>query len=189
MQGNYFNNAINIARNICIKKIKKGDIVVDATMGNGNDTLFLAELIGDIGRIYSFDIQENAVKNTMEKLKNSNIKCEVNLILDGHENINKHVKEKVSLVIFNLGYLPRAEHRVTTKSDTTITAIQKSLEILDAYGLVIIVVYHGHPEGKDEKIAIEEFISNLNQREYNVVQMNFVNQINNPPMLIVIEKR
>ena len=49
--------------------VKEGDICIDATAGNGNDTLVLCELVGDAGKVFAFDIQEMAVKNTRERLE------------------------------------------------------------------------------------------------------------------------
>ncbi|MEA4828255.1 MAG: class I SAM-dependent methyltransferase [Clostridium sp.] len=189
MEKNYLTNAMNLAKEIALKKLENGDVAVDATMGNGNDTIFLANLVGDNGKVYSFDIQEMAIKNTKDKLMKSNIINGVYLIHDGHENIDKYVSEKVKLVMFNLGYLPSASHEIATKAETTIVAIQKSLCLLKKNGVVLLVIYHGHESGKEEKTVIEKFVTTLNQKEYNVVRMEFMNQINNPPLLIVIEKR
>lgn len=189
MNKNYFNNAVAISKDICIKKLKKGDIVVDATMGNGNDTVFLAEIVGESGKVYAFDIQEKAILNTQKKIIEKNLFKHVQLINDGHENMDKYVTHKVSLVIFNLGYLPKGEHFITTKADTTLSALKKALDLIDENGVVILVVYYGHEQGKVEKIFLEEYIKTLNQKEYNVVKMDFINQINSPPILIVIEKR
>ncbi|KYH28138.1 16S rRNA m(4)C1402 methyltransferase [Clostridium thermopalmarium DSM 5974] len=185
----FFTNSMNLAKNIAIRKLDKGDIAVDATMGNGNDTVFLANLVGEEGKVYSFDIQEVALENTQRKLIENNIFNRVQLIHDGHENIDKYVKENVNLIMFNLGYLPKASHEITTKGETTIIALEKSLKILNKGGVILIVIYYGHENGKVEKEMVEEFTSKLNQKEYNVVRLQFINQINNPPMLIAVEKR
>ncbi|WMJ81051.1 class I SAM-dependent methyltransferase [Clostridium sp. MB40-C1] len=189
MEKNYLTNSLNLGKELCMKKVMKGDIVVDATMGNGNDTVFLASLVGENGKVYAFDIQENALENTKEKIIKQNLNNQVKLIKDGHENIERYVKEEVKLVMFNLGYLPGKDKKVTTKADTTLIAIQKSLNILRKSGIIILIIYHGHKEGKEEKVLIENYIKNLDQKQYNVIQLSFVNQINNPPILIAIEKR
>ncbi|QGU96779.1 methyltransferase domain-containing protein [Clostridium bovifaecis] len=180
---------MNLAKAIAINKLRSGDTVIDATMGNGNDTVFLAGLVGKEGKVYSFDIQDIAIENTEEKLKSANIFSNVKLIHDGHENIDKYVNEKVKLVMFNLGYLPSASHEITTKAETTITAIKKSLEVLDRDGVILLVIYHGHDNDKMERCAVEKLASNLDQKEYNVIRLEFINQMNNPPLLIAIEKR
>lgn len=170
------------------KIINKGDIVVDATMGNGYDTVFLSKLVGESGKVYSFDIQELALKSTSEKLEKESIK-NVELILDGHENILNYVKEKISCVIFNLGYLPKGNHSIITKPNTTIKAINNSLNILKENGIVSICIYSGHVGGNEEKEEVYNFVRKINQNDFNVLHTKFINQINNPPELILIEKK
>ncbi|WP_027623898.1 tRNA (mnm(5)s(2)U34)-methyltransferase [Clostridium lundense] len=189
MKKNFFTNSMNLAKEICKIKLSRGDIVVDATAGNGNDTVFLAELVGEDGKVYSFDVQKSALEKTKEKLKEKNMKHFVQLILDGHENLDKYVKEDIQLIMFNLGYLPNGARNITTKGETTVIAVKKALQILKENGIVILVIYHGHEEGKEEKILLKEFTSSLNQKQYNVINLSFTNQINNPPELICIEKR
>lgn len=189
MEKNYLTNAMNLGKELCIKKVKNGDVVVDATMGNGNDTLFLSKLVGDNGKVYAFDIQKEAIKNTRKRLKEEGVLDRVNLIEDGHENMDKYILDKVDLVMFNLGYLPKGEHEITTKAETTLKAIKKSLKILKKNGILIVIIYHGHKNGKEEKIAIENYSKELNQKEYNVIDLSFINEVNNPPVLLAIEKR
>lgn len=170
------------------KFIEKGDIVVDATMGNGYDTVFLSKLVGECGKVYSFDVQKEALKSTAKKIEKENLK-NVELILDGHENILKYVKEEISCVVFNLGYLPRGDHNLITKPQTTIKAIKDSLSLLKENGLISICIYSGHSGGEEEKDAVYEFCKNLDQNEFNVFKNKFINQVNNPPELILIEKK
>lgn len=186
---NIFNNVVKVSKTICRAKIEKDDLVVDATMGNGNDTAFLCDLVGEKGRVYAFDIQEQALTNTRERLKDLGFEERAELIHDGHENIDKYIREKVSLVIYNLGYLPSADHGLTTTSETTIRSVEKTLDILKQNGLVLLVVYPGHESGLQEKIDLETFTGNLKQKQFNVFNVKFTNQVNNPPELICIEKR
>ena len=171
------------------KVINKGDIVVDATMGNGYDTKYLAEKVGEEGFVYSFDIQETALKSTKKRLDKENLSDRVKLILDGHENLDAYVKEEVACVVFNLGYLPRAKHIIITKPDTTLEAIKKSLKLLKPNGIISIAAYIGHEGGLEEKNYICEYLNSLDQSEFNVLHMQFTNQINNPPQLILVEKK
>src|SRR3712207_586497 len=143
--------------------IELGDIVIDATMGNGYDTKYLAEKVGENGLVYSFDVQEEAIKSTRKKLEKSQLIDRVKLILDGHENMDSYITEGVSCVLFNLGYLPRAKHQIITKPDTTIKAIEKSLEVLKPHGVVSIAIYTGHEGGMDEFNAVFEYVKNLDQ--------------------------
>lgn len=185
---NLFQNAVEISKTIAESKLKDGDVAVDCTMGNGNDTAFLCSLVGENGKIYAFDIQESAVINTRKKLLELNLVGRAELILDGHQTIDKYIKENVKLVIFNLGYLPKGNHEITTEKETTIEAVKKCLDILKYNGIILLVIYPGHEKGKEEKEALENFTSGLNQKEYNVAKLTFMNQINNPPELICIEK-
>lgn len=184
----YFNNATNIAKELIKKKVIKGSIVVDATVGNGYDTLLLAELIGEEGKVYGFDIQQSAINNTKQKLIKNNLNERVYLIKDSHENIDKHIVSKVDLVVFNLGYLPGGNHDIVTKAETTIIAIAKSLELLKKNGLLLVTTYVGHNEGKTEDKYINEYFSHLDQKKFNVLKFEFINQINNPPLLYGVEK-
>ena len=169
--------------------LQEGDIVVDATMGNGYDTKYLAEKVGENGFVYAFDVQEEAIKSTSKKLEKENLSSRVKLILDGHENMDKYVEGEISCVLFNLGYLPRADHNIITKPETTIQAIKHSLRLLKPHGIVSIAIYTGHPGGLEEKNTIYEFVKNLDQSEFNVLECGFINQINNPPQLVLIEKK
>ncbi|WP_446899711.1 tRNA (mnm(5)s(2)U34)-methyltransferase [Clostridium sp. LBM24168] len=162
---------------------------MDATMGNGNDTLFLLNIVGNTGKVYAFDIQKTAIINTRNRISKNGKLTSVELINDGHENIDKYVDKKVKLIMFNLGYLPGGDHSIATHCETTIIALKKSLNLLDKNGVIILVIYYGHKEEKIEKSMLEEYTSSLEQRKYNVVKISFENQINNPPFLIVIEKR
>ncbi|WP_324824595.1 class I SAM-dependent methyltransferase [Sinanaerobacter sp. ZZT-01] len=183
-----FKNAVEIAKKICLMKVEEGDIIVDATMGNGNDTAFLCSLVGETGKVYAFDVQETALNNTRKCLLEAQYQQRAQLILDGHENMDRYVTAKVKLILFNLGYLPKGNHAITTKKETTLKAVEKSLDALEESGVLLLVLYPGHLSGREEKEALEYFTSNLNQKRYTVTKHSFLNQINNPPELICIEK-
>ncbi|WP_455718032.1 class I SAM-dependent methyltransferase [Anaerosporobacter sp.] len=187
-QEKVYKNAVEIAKVLCEQKLHYGDIAIDCTMGNGNDTAFLCELVGDSGKVYAFDIQETAIENTRRLLSDYNLLERAELILDGHQNVDKYVTSKVKFVIFNLGYLPKGDHRVVTKTETTLPAIEKCLNLLQKNGVIILVLYPGHESGTEEKKNIVEYVSNLPQKEYSVSHLHFLNQINNPPELVCIEK-
>ena len=189
LRAKYINKITEVNKIFLDKIIEKGDVVIDATMGNGYDTVYLGNLVGENGKVYAFDVQEEALKSTRKKVERDNMTERVELILDGHENIDKYVKEEVSCVVFNLGYLPRAKHMIITKPDTTLEAIKKSLSLLKPNGLVSIAAYIGHEGGLEEKDYICEYLNSLDQNEFNVLHMQFTNQINNPPQLILIEKK
>lgn len=170
------------------KLIKEGDTVVDATAGNGNDTAFLAGLVGETGRVYAFDIQQKAIEKTSERLQTMGLFERVSVIHDGHQNMDLYVKEAVRTVVFNLGYLPRGDHNIHTEGDTTVEAINKAMELIVPNGLVILVVYYGGDSGFDEKEHVLDYIKTIDSTRFAVMQTEFVNQPNCPPILVCIEK-
>lgn len=180
------------AHQLLQKSISQGDIAIDATMGNGHDTLFLANLVGDNGKVYSFDIQEEAYQSTLTKLKQVEY-TNVSLHLCGHqhilETVSKQDQGNVAGAIFNLGYLPGGDKSIVTRAETTIQAIEQLLQILKSEGIIVLVIYHGHQEGAIERDILLEYVKNIDQKEANVLQYQFINGINHPPFIIAIEKR
>ena len=181
-------NSLAISHELIKKVVNLGDTVVDATMGNGNDTLLLARLVGDKGKVYSFDIQDCALTNTRNKLREVGVADFVELIKDGHQNIDIHVPKGIRAVMFNLGYLPKGDHSIGTKADTTIEALKKSMELLMYGGIIMMVIYYGGDSGFDEKEAVLEYVKTIDCRKYSVLVSDFVNQINCPPIAVCIEK-
>ena len=151
----YFINPVDIVRRIMFDYVKEGDIVVDCTVGNGNDTLNLAKLVGDSGKVYGFDIQSIAINITKEKLEKKGLENRVLLIQDSHENIDKYLLDKISLVVYNLGYLPKGDKSIKTNPVSTIKSIKKTLPLLKSNGLLLITCYTGHEGGKEEKEEVE----------------------------------
>lgn len=180
--------------------IKTNDVVVDATMGNGYDTQFLAELGANV---YAFDVQEEALNATEKRLDDAGIKNQifeknlsnlltepsVNLVLSGHEKLSEYVKEPIKAAIFNLGYLPKTDKSVFTKADTTLTALDALTNQLVVGGRIAIMIYYGHEGGMEEKDAVIKWTSSLPQKDWEVTSYAPLNQIHTPPILVLIEKR
>lgn len=178
------------AHQVLKESVVKGDTVVDATVGNGNDTVLLASLVGHTGKVYGFDIQKQALQTTKEKLLLTGLLPQTELIQDGHENMNQHISDdtRISAAVFNLGCLPKGDKDIITQANTTIPALQQTLKLLRKGGLITIMVYYGHEGGKEEKDEVEKFVHTLPQDDFHVLEYKFVNQINNPPYLYIIEK-
>ena len=176
---------IEFAHELAKEKVNINDTCVDMTIGNGNDTLLLCKLSKFV---YGFDIQNQALENTSALLKEN--KCDnYKLILDSHEFIDNYISEKVKLFIYNLGYLPSGDKAITTLYESTINSLNKALYLLDNKGIIIMVVYPGHEQGLIESVKVLEYVKTLPQKEYDVVKYEFINQINNPPFVIVIERK
>ncbi len=181
-------NALSLSHDMLEKVVEKNDIVVDATCGKGNDTIFLANLVGAGGRVYSFDVQDKAIEIAKRSVNENGLSDIVQFVCDGHENLDFYVNDTLSAVVFNLGYLPTGDHSISTEPYTTIIGIQKSLKLIKKNGLVVVVVYSGGDTGFVEKSRVLDFVKKLDAKKYNVMQVDFVNQINNPPILVCIEK-
>lgn len=174
---------LELAHDFLAQVITQEDIVVDATMGNGYDTLFLARLAK---QVYAFDIQEKALEKTSQRLQEAGL-TNVELLLQGHETVDQFVTE-VKAAIFNLGYLPSADKNIITKPQTTIEALEKLCRMLIKGGRIAVMIYYGHEGGDIERDAVMDFVSQLPQQEYTATIYRTLNQINNPPFLVMIEK-
>ncbi|MEN6348406.1 MAG: class I SAM-dependent methyltransferase [Syntrophomonas sp.] len=188
MAESLFKNAVHISRQVISQVVKPGDIVVDATCGRGNDTLLLARLAGEKGRVYAFDIQDAAIETTRFLLQKNEVAGRVELFKTSHAFIDTYIKDKVKAVMFNLGYLPGGNHDIKTEAGSTVEALRKSLELLDVGGLISIVFYLGHPGGQDELEAVRSYLSGLCQQDFEVMENRYLNQINNPPQVILVYK-
>ncbi|QDP99842.1 rRNA methyltransferase [Lysinibacillus fusiformis] len=179
---------LQYAQQLLTDAIEVGDTVVDATAGNGHDTLFLAQLVGDDGQVFAFDVQKSAVDATLYRLLDNALEHRALVLHTGHEHVAKHVQKPVTAAIFNLGYLPGSDHDIITKPNTTILAITDLLQLLKIGGIIVLVIYHGHPGGKEERDAVIEYVSHLPQKYVHVLKYEFLNQQNDPPFIIALEK-
>ncbi|EAK8872499.1 methyltransferase domain-containing protein [Listeria monocytogenes] len=171
------------------KVVRPGDYVIDATCGNGHDTLLLAELVGINGHVLGFDIQQMAVDETKARLENAGVSSQVELVCASHARIPAYTSRPVRAAIFNLGYLPGGDKEITTTADSTLESIGHLMQLLEVGGVVILVIYHGHPAGKIEKDAVVTFCEAIPQQDFHVLSYQFINQKNDAPLVIIIEKR
>ncbi|GGE77879.1 class I SAM-dependent methyltransferase [Priestia taiwanensis] len=181
------------ARTILQKAISEGNVAVDATMGNGHDTHFLAELVGESGHVFAYDIQQEAITNTTIRLQEHHVLERTTLLHESHakvaETIPAHLHGNITAAIFNLGYLPGGDKHITTAANSTIEAIEKLLEIMAFEGIIVLVIYHGHPEGQVERDELLHYVQAIPQEKAHILQYQFINQVNNPPFIVAIEKR
>jgi hypothetical protein len=168
--------------------LQPGDVAVDATCGNGKDTLFLAACVVPGGKVYSVDIDCRALKETEQLLVSTTLSSYVELLNAGHEQLADLVTEPVKAVVFNLGYLPGAEDSFTTHKDTTIKALDAALALLCPGGIITVCLYTGHEGGSEEAGAVEEWAASLAPKEFNVWRSRQLNRPPTAPYLIVVEK-
>lgn len=183
--------ALHFSHSLLEEILQPGDHVIDATMGNGYDTVFMAEKIGKTGHVYSFDVQKEALLSTKSKLTEQDLLDRTSLFLQGHETLGTVVDEAqpIKAGIFNLGYLPKSDKSVITLPETTRTAMEEILKRLVPRGRMILVVYYGHEGGEKELDMVQDYCQSLPQEKYNVLKYQFINQKNNPPILYCIEKK
>lgn len=189
MNKRFFPKTVKIAHKLVKEIVDEGDIVIDATAGNGHDTLFLAKLVGFGGKVYSFDIQKEAILSTEKKVREENLLKRIILINKGHQHLLEFIKESnIKAIMFNLGYLPGGDHSLITKPETTLVALESSINLLTKGGIITIVLYTGHPGGEKEAKAIENWVKKLSNTDFDCVCFNYLNKPNNPPYLICIQK-
>lgn len=161
--------------------------LVDATCGNGFDTLFLCNVAGRSGHVTGFDLQNDAIERTNDLLmKNLNF-VNYKLINDSHEFINKYISSYIDVCVFNLGYLPLSDKAIKTNGETTISAIYNLLPLLNKNGRIYIAAYITHDSGH-EKDKIIEFLSSLNNSKFNVLHIKLINKLNSPPEIFIVER-
>lgn len=163
--------------------------MVDATCGNGYDTVFLARLVGEQGRVLAFDIQAQAIENTRKRLIDAGLADRVQLTQANHACLDEYLPEKIKAAMFNLGYLPGGDHQFVTCGETTVAALDHCMKRLEGGGLVTVVAYPGHPGGDKELEQVKDYLAQLDQKEYESWELNFINQRNHPPCLLVGSKR
>ena len=158
--------------------INKGDFAIDCTMGNGNDTLFLAEAVGKAGNVVAFDVQEKALVNTEKLVK---LKKQVKLYLESNINISKYADREPSVIMYNLGYLPGGDKNITTKPDTLLS-IKQAVDIIKHEGIISVITYPGHKKGFEEELLISEYLAKLPAKKYEVLTIKEENHSEKTPV-------
>lgn len=181
-------NAVMMAQRLLKPRLATAGLVVDATAGNGKDTLFLAANTPLSAVVWAFDIQSQALTKTNELLTKHNVADKVRLIQDCHAHITRHIKQPVDAAMFNLGYLPGGDHKLSTLPSTTIQAIAQTLQLLNTEGLITIAAYPGFEQGRLELRELNQYLATVDQKKFSVACWSMVNQTNFPPVLYLIEK-
>ncbi len=160
-------------------------ISLDATMGNGHDTLFLAR---HSAKVYAFDIQASAVHSTRERLQKTEYINRCTLFHAGHETITSRLPEteKLDAIMFNLGYLPYADKTIITQISSTLTALNAALHHLSENGIISIIAYPGHQGGETEMQAIINWYQSLDSQRYAITLIHSQQETPQSPRLFII---
>jgi 16S rRNA C1402 N4-methylase RsmH len=178
-------------------RLRQGDVVVDATAGNGHDTVFLAQRVLPGGRVFAFDVQEEAIEATRSQISKHKLQTtkedEIALHHAGHERMAEflpmEMKGRLRAVMFNLGYLPGGDKTRITKVETTLAALQQALDWLAADGVLSVVVYPGHEGGREEADAVERWMAALNSQQFEAQRVSYVNFKPTTPFCLAVRKR
>ena len=187
-------NHIDLTHNYWHQFLKKGDIAIDATCGNGLDSLFLAQTIlqNGNGKLFCFDIQQEAITNTHDLLKKNLSQKDfsnVEFLLQSHEDLSIIKNQPIKLIVYNLGYLPKGDKSLTTMTKTTLLSIKSAMDHLSSIGAISLTCYPGHEEGKKEEKALIDFLSALPSQKWHICYHKWINRQNSPTLLWIERKR
>lgn len=184
-----FQSPLDLAHSYWIQLLQNGDTVIDATCGNGHDTLKIASFPAHLRALFAFDIQEEAIQNTTSLLK-KHLPQEkwAKVILEKRcHSIFPSIlqKESVKLIIYNLGYLPGGDKTKTTLETSTLTSIRQAQELLQPGGVISIACYPGHLEGEKEQEKILIYSSTLCPKEWSCCHHSWTNRRKSPTLLLI----
>ncbi|MGN0710995.1 MAG: tRNA (mnm(5)s(2)U34)-methyltransferase [Anaerovoracaceae bacterium] len=203
---NLITKTTELAMNITQNYVNQNGRAIDATAGNGHDTLALARKVGKNGYVLALDIQQEAIDNSRLLLESHKETGQVKLVQGSHEFLKEHwqqyaaeLKERGMIedadgfnpdaVVFNLGYLPKGDKNIVTKTDSSVKAVKAALELVKPDGIVTVTLYGGHEEGAKEKQAVLDFAASLNSGEFHVVYASMHNQGEKAPEILWITKK
>lgn len=183
---------VNTAHDLLKNILHPGDIAIDATVGNGHDTLFLAEQVAPSGHVYGFDIQRAAIDSTREKFRHNGLQDCLTLIQASHADMAEKIPEQlhcnVKAIMFNLGYLPGGDKSVITQTESTLTALTIAARIVSINGIITLLAYPGHPGGDRETDQVKNWCEQLNPDQFNVSTIYSAEHKDSAPRLFVIRK-
>ena len=169
--------------------LREGDLAIDATAGNGHDTLFLAGHVGASGKVIAFDIQTDAIASSKARIEGAGLSGRVTFVEGSHATLAEHVQPRTAAaIVFNLGYLPGGDHSVITRSDETLRALDQSLVALRAGGLLAIVCYPGHPGGDKESEEVVAWSGAVAPGAYQTEVIRREGTLRPAPFLILVRK-
>lgn len=182
-----------LAQQMIAEIIRPGDLAIDATVGNGLDTFFLADQVGPGGHVVGFDIQEIAHHRTSVILGEAGLLSRVKLVHTGHEHLIEHLPPaghgQVKAIMFNLGYLPRGDKNIITVPQTTIPALDAAAHCLCPGGRMSVLIYPGHAGGAEEASAVEQWAQSLNRVDFDLELIASPRHTTTSPRLLVLTRR
>lgn len=196
-------NTLGLAHAFLAAHIRPGDFCIDATVGRGRDTLFLAQLVGANGQVVGLDIQAEAIDSTRNLLADHGFPAQtsspsapeepvtattrIRLYEDCHSHIARYAApESVDAIVFNFGWLPGGDHSRFSTAATSVPAVQAALELLKPGGVMSLSLYHGRDNGTAERDALLAFLATVDNRRFTVLQGTFLNRTGSIPVPLFV---
>ncbi len=162
--------------------LQEDDLVIDATCGNGHDTLFLAKKVLK-GQVFAFDIQQTALQNARALIKSHQMEERVAFFHASHENLFLVPSKNIRLIVYNLGYLPGGDKKITTLALSTHRSVFQALALIEhTQGAVSLMCYPGHEEGKKEQNLLLQELTSLNPHLWQVSYHQWINRPHSPSL-------
>lgn len=184
---------VQAAHELVAARLQPGDIAIDATVGNGHDTLFLLGQVMPGGKVYGFDIQPAALDATAQKADLAGLRAGLTLFHDSHAAMEARIPAaehgKIAAVMFNLGYLPGSDKTVTTQAESTLAALSSAISLISAVGVITVVAYPGHPGGAEETASVERWRQGLPDDRFNFESVVTDSRSRSAPKLFVLTPR
>ncbi|CAA9890653.1 putative rRNA methylase [Candidatus Methylobacter favarea] len=183
---------VDIAHDLIRENLRSGDIAIDATAGNGHDTLFLAEQISPSGKVYSFDIQQAALEATHARFRQTKSHECLTLIHASHAEMSEKIPARhhgrIRACMFNLGYLPGGDKRLITRTESTLAALTSASQILSGQGIMTVIAYPGHAGGDQETIQVKNWCEQLSPEQFKISIIYGHEPKDSDPRLFLIRK-
>ncbi|MFM7774107.1 MAG: class I SAM-dependent methyltransferase [Candidatus Kapaibacterium sp.] len=163
-------NAVEFCHEVLRRHLRSDARVVDATAGNGHDTVFLLDLLDHRGRVLAVDIQSQAVTNTRERVVSHPKASQAEVVHVSHERLDavllQHGWSHIDGAVMNCGYLPGGDKNVRTAVPSTVAAMRTLVSHLALGGVVCVVCYTGHEGGPEERDAVRDVCASLPKDGY-----------------------
>ena len=182
-------NTLFLAHKFVSEHVQAGAFCIDATAGKGRDTIFLCDLVTETGKVLAFDIQPDAIQQTQALVSQQGYDGIASVILDSHANMENYAApETVDCIMFNFGWLPGGSHKIFTRPETSIPAIEAGLRLLKPGGIMSLCIYYGGESGYEERDALLSYLAAIDNRQYTVIVNTFHNRTGDPPIPVYIYK-
>jgi hypothetical protein len=192
---------VNVAHNLIREVLRPGGIAVDATVGNGHDTLFLVEQVGPSGKVFGFDIQLDAIASTRAKVdscltgeiasgKAPMQTINLTLIHANHADMFDKIPEcyhgGIGAIMFNLGYLPGGDKLIITRTNSTLSALNSASRLLSSNGIITVLAYPGHQGGDLETTEVNNWCKQLDEDHFKVsIVYSSENNASSPKLFVL----